>query len=171
NEAATMLGEHAAGTEKKFVEMMNGRARELQLDSAKFYNAHGLPAYTRHVFSSKLQNQMNAKDLYTLACYVVNKYPEIIDITHKERISVSSVEGFEYSGSSTNRLIFQLDGVDGLKTGTTNRAGACFVGTMLAVPGDENSRVIAVVLGAEDNMERYWKTGILLQFGIESYQK
>lgn len=171
NEAATMLGEHVAGSEKEFVKLMNERAKELGLNTSTFYNAHGLPVYTNHAFASKLQNKMSAKDLYTLTCEVVNEYPQIFDITKKATVSVKSANGFSYEGSSTNRLMFQLDGVDGLKTGTTNRAGACLVGTMLAVPGDENSRIIAVVLGAEDNMERYWKTGTLLQYGRECYLK
>lgn len=172
NEAATLLGEHVAGTETNFVARMNQRARQLGLHSAEFYNSHGLPVYTSHVFASKLQNRMTANDLYQLTAYVLGHYPEILKITSKESIVVNSTDGnFSYTGSTTNRLLFQMEDVDGLKTGTTNRSGACHVATMSLDPenGDPEQRFIAVVLGAEDNLERYWKSGILLEYAKETY--
>lgn len=172
NEAATLLGEHVAGTEAKFVALMNKRAKELDLGNAEFHNSHGLPVYTTHVFSSKLQNRMTANELYQLAAYVLDHYPEILDITSKETILVKTTdESFTYTGSSTNRLMFQMENIDGLKTGTTNRSGACLVATMSLDPenADPAQRFIAVVLGAEDNMERYWKAGILLEYAKETY--
>lgn len=168
NEAATMLGEHVAGTEEKFVELMNEKASELGLKTAKFYNAHGLPVYTQDILSSKLQNRMGAQDLLKLSVHVIDKFPEILDITNKQTVSVKSSDGYEYNGNTTNRLLFQIDGVDGLKTGTTNRAGACQIATMLSDPKNPKSdRFVAVVLGAEDNLERYWKTGMLLNYAKE----
>lgn len=167
NEAAAMLAEHVSATEADFVALMNQRAVDLGLHTAEFHNAHGLPVYTPDLLSAKRQNRMSARDLYKLSCYVLEKYPQILEITSKESVTAESAEGFSFTGNTTNRLMFQVANIDGLKTGTTNRAGACQVGTMKASEGSDTSQYIAVVLGAEDNLERYGKTGMLLQYADE----
>lgn len=168
NESATALAEHVAGSEAEFTKRMNARAKELGLTSADFYNPHGLPTYTADVLSAKRQNRMSAKDLFELSRYTINKYPDILEIAEKTSYTA---EQLKYTGENTNRLLFQMVGVDGLKTGTTNRAGCCLVGTMPVQNGDKTTRVIAVVLGAEDSMERAEKTGTLLQYAKEYYSK
>ena len=168
NESATALAEHLYGTEEKFTEQMNKRAKELGLSSAEFYNPHGLPVYTPDVLSSKKQNRMSARDLFELSRYVINKYPDILDITVKTELSAESLN---FTDENTNRLLFQMDGIDGLKTGTTNRAGCCLIATMPVKTGDSTTRIIAVILGAEDSTERAEKTGVLLQYGKEYYNK
>ncbi len=166
NEAATVLGEHYYGTEAKFVALMNARAKELGLTSAEFYNAHGLPTYTSDVLAVKQQNRMNIKELFDLTKYVMDKYPEVLDITSKTTIKVESLD---FEGENTNRLLFQMMGANGFKTGTTNRAGACLAATMPVKVGEETNNVIAIVLGAEDSKERGEKTGMLLQYAKQYY--
>ncbi len=168
NESATALAEHLYGTEAKFTAQMSKRAVELGLSSAEFYNPHGLPVYTPDVLSSKRQNRMSAKDLFELSRYVINKYPDILEITGQDQLAEGSLH---FTDENTNRLLFQMDEVDGLKTGTTNRAGCCLVATMPVQNGDTQTRVIAIVLGAEDSTERAEKTGVLLQYGREYYSQ
>lgn len=166
NESATALAEHLSGSEAAFTKLMNKKAKELNLNSAEFYNPHGLPLYTTGLFSAKLQNRMNAKDLFELSRYVINKYPDILDITNKTEVSVDSLK---FNDVNTNRLLFNLNGVDGLKTGTTNRAGCCIITTMPIQNGSKTERVIAIVLGAEDSAERAEKPAILLQYAKQYY--
>lgn len=166
NESATALSEHLSGSETEFTKLMNSKAKELKLDSAEFYNPHGLPLYTSNIFSAKLQNRMNAMDLFELCRYTVNKYPDILDITRKTSISVNSLN---FQGENTNRLLFNVDGVDGLKTGTTNRAGCCIITTMPVQHKNKTERVIAIVLGAEDSAERAQKPAVLLQYAKQYY--
>ncbi len=166
NESALALGEHLAGSEEAFVEMMNARAAELGLTSAEFYNSHGLPTYTKDVLASKVQNRMSAEDLFTLCNYVLGEYPELLDITKQRNIELPSLD---FTGENTNRVLFQMAGVDGLKTGTTNRAGTCLIATMPVQNGEETTRVIAIVLGAEDSKERGEKTAMLLEYAKQYY--
>lgn len=166
NESATALAEHLSGSEAAFTKLMNKKAKELNLDSAEFYNPHGLPLYTSNLFSAKLQNRMDAKDLFELSRYIINKYPDILDITSKTEISVASLN---FKDTNTNRLLFNMDGVDGLKTGTTNRAGCCIITTMPVQHGDKTERVVAIVLGAEDSAERAEKPAVLLQYAKQYY--
>nr|WP_315021010.1 serine hydrolase [uncultured Aminipila sp.] len=166
NESATALAEHLSGSEAAFTKLMNKKAKELKLDSAEFYNPHGLPLYTSNLFSAKLQNRMDAKDLFELSRYIINKYPDILEITSKTEITVDSLN---FNDVNTNRLLFNLNGVDGLKTGTTNRAGCCIITTMPIQKGDKTERVIAIVLGAEDSAERAEKPAILLQYAKQYY--
>lgn len=166
NESATALAECLSGSEAEFVKLMNSRAKELNLDSAEFYNPHGLPLFTSDLFAAKLQNRMNAKDLFELCRYTINKYPDVLDITSKKDINIKSLN---FSDENTNRLLFNLEDVDGLKTGTTNRAGCCLVTTMPIKNGEKSQRVIAIVLGAESSAERAEKPGVLLQYAKQYY--
>ena len=73
NEAAFILAEYIAGTEKEFAVMMNEMARLLDLDSAKFFNASGLPEYSDSLMASVRQNSMSVNDLFRLTCAVLQK--------------------------------------------------------------------------------------------------
>ncbi len=168
NECATALAEHLSGTETKFVSLMNQRAKQLNLKNAEFYNSHGLPAFTEDVFIAKRQNSMTAKELFELARYVINKYPEILEITSMKE---GTIKSFGYTDTNTNRLLFNTSDVDGLKTGSTNRAGACLVATAEIQHGDKTERVLTVVLGAELSAECAEKSSVLLQYAKQYYQK
>ncbi|MFV0517994.1 MAG: D-alanyl-D-alanine carboxypeptidase family protein [Aminipila sp.] len=168
NECATALAEYVAGSEAKFVELMNKKANELGLTSAEFYNPHGLPAFTEDVFTAKCQNRMNAKDLFALARYVINKYPEVLETVSKTEVNLESLK---FSALNTNRLLFNTSDVDGLKTGSTNRAGACLIATTEVKNGDKTERVISVILGAELTAECAEKSSVLLQYAKQFYEK
>lgn len=168
NEAALALAENVSGSSEAFVKQMNAKAKSLGMTTAKYYNPHGLPTYTSDTLTAKRQNQMCAKDLFILSRYVINKYPEILDITSQKEVSVPTLN---YSGTSTNRLLYNMasDGVEGLKTGSTNRAGSCLVAVMPVKVGSSTQKVIAIVMGAEDTAEQAEKTGVLLKYAKQYY--
>lgn len=166
NEAALALAEHVAGSEAAFVKMMNARAKKLGLTTATFYNPHGLPNYTASAVTSKRQNSMSAMDLFTLASYVVNKYPQITEITSKKAIDLQSLD---FQTSNTNPLLYNMEGVMGLKTGTTNRAGCCLVSAIPMKVGSKTQMIIAVELGAETSAERGEKSAVLLKYAQSYY--
>lgn len=166
NEAALALAEHVAGSEAAFVKQMNARAKKLGLTSATFYNPHGLPNYTASAVTSKRQNSMSAGDLFTLSSYVINKYPQIVDITSKKSIDLKSLD---YKTSNTNPLLYNMEGVVGLKTGTTNRAGCCLVSAIPVKVGNKTQMIIAVELGAESSAERGEKSAVLLKYAQNYY--
>ena len=166
NESALALAEYAYGSEEAFVEAMNRRAAELHLNSAEFYNPHGLPVYSRSSVQTKLQNRMNALDLFALSCYVINKYPDITQITSKQYVTMPTLE---YTTANSNPLVFNMQEVSGLKTGSTNRAGYCLAASMPVSVNGEIHNFILILLGSETGSERGQQAEMLLRYVKEVY--
>src|SRR5690606_10372414 len=127
NDIAVALAEHLGGTETKFAALMTLRAHELGMTSTRFVNASGLPD-TRQVST--------ARDLAVLSRSIMRDYPQYY--------SYFGVKQFTYGGvtmNNHNRLLRQMPGVDGLKTGFTNASGF----NLAASAVRDGRRLIAVV--------------------------
>ena len=168
NESAVAIAEMLAGSEEAFVARMNQRARELGLSSAEFYSCNGLPVYTDSAVPAKIQNRMSAYDLFRLSAYVLKMFPEIKDITSKTFVSMPSLS---YTTANSNPLLFNMPGVTGLKTGSTNRAGYCLSVSMPVTVGGETHEIILCLLGAETAADRGSQAEILLRFARNYYQR
>lgn len=165
NDAAVAIAELVGGTEENFVKMMNEKAQSLNLTTARFINANGLP--TDNVETD--QNYMSVRDLFTLVRYILTNYPQITEVTKKTELFVPNSG---YVKLATNPLLGVLEGVDGLKTGYTDKAGICLVST-LPVSGtkgqDEDYRLISIVMGAETHEDRIQKSSALLTYGRDNF--
>lgn len=161
NNAAVSLAEAVAGSEEAFTSQMNQQAREMGLsDSTHFVNATGLSN------SENEESEMTARDVSKLAVQLIQKYPEILEIT-----KLTSYQ-LQYDGAvvkSTNRMLDESNsalwfaGVDGLKTGFTDRAGYCFTGTI----EQDGKRFISVVMGTEETDARFIETKKLFSYGLD----
>lgn len=169
NECATALAEAVGGTEAKFVKMMNQRAAKLGMKSAKFYNPHGLPNYDASAVTAKRQNSMTAADMFTLVSYLLNNYEEeLTAFTSKTSIEIPTVGEGAKANCTYATLIYNM-GVTGLKTGTTNRSGACIVTVIPVNNNGKTQNLVSVIFGAENNQERYEKSMMLLKYGQQYY--
>lgn len=166
NECALCLAEGIAGSEEAFVERMNGKARELGLSQAVFYNSNGLPVYTEDPIPAKLQNRMSAEDMFRMVSYLLRVYPQVKDVTSLKEAVIGSVG---YTAKNTNPLLYNLPGVTGLKTGTTNKAGACLVTSLSADDGFMEHDLVVVVLGTEDSVERGRVSGLLAKYALQAF--
>ena len=166
NECALCLAEAIAGSEEAFVEMMNQKARDLGLSQTIFYNSNGLPSYTEDFVPAKRQNSMSAEDMFRLVSYLLKVYPQITDITSLEEATIESV-GVEVR--NTNPLLCNLPEVTDLKTGTTNKAGACLVTSLTADDGNQKHDLVVVVLGTEDSIERGRVSGLLARYALNAF--
>ncbi|WP_069997610.1 D-alanyl-D-alanine carboxypeptidase family protein [Cellulosilyticum sp. I15G10I2] len=159
NDAAVAMGEYIAGSEEKFVEMMNRRAKELGMNQTVFKNACGL--HTEGHVST-------AYDIALMSRELMKKYPELSKvltiwmdtIIHKTRRGES-----EFGLSNTNKMIKWYKGITGLKTGYTPEAKHCVSAT--ATRGGMG--LIAVVMGAADGKTRFQEAGQLLDYGFANY--
>lgn len=133
NDAAACLGRIVGGSEKNFASEMNRRANELGLNAAHFINASGLPKE-----DNGIQNEMSARDVAKLARYIIKNYPEILELTSKDGITIND----EFKPNS-NPLIGNIPEVDGLKPGMTEKAGYSLVWTFKC----NGKRFIGVNLG------------------------
>ena len=166
NDATYALAKHVAGTEWKFAEMMNEKAKEIGLKNAVFYNSTGLPIYPQDI-----QNQMTTRELFQLSDYILEYYPDILEISRLKAVSVASRDFFQWN---SNPLIPKISEVDGLKTGFTNRAGYCHVSTFKeeAKKGERDDlRLIGIVMGAEDLDTRNKMSEFLVRYGLNNYSK
>lgn len=166
NESALALAEYAAGSEEVFIARMNERADELGLFSARFYTPHGLPSYSGGGLPGKRQNSMSAADLFRLSAYVLEHFPELTEMTEKQFIRL---EKLRFTTANSNPLVFNMPGVNGLKTGSTNRAGYCLVATLPVTVGEETHTIAAIVLGAETAEVRGQCAEILLRYARNYY--
>ncbi|MDE5933330.1 MAG: D-alanyl-D-alanine carboxypeptidase [Lachnospiraceae bacterium] len=166
NECALCLAEAIAGSEEAFVQMMNQKAQEIGLSQAVFFNSNGLPSFTEDPVPAKRQNSMSAEDMFRLVSYLLKVYPQITDITSLEEATIESL-GIEVR--NTNPLLSNLPEVTGLKTGTTNKAGACLVTSLTADDGTMKHDLIVVVLGTEDSIERGRVSGLLARYALNTF--
>ncbi len=166
NECALCLAESIAGSEEAFVEMMNQKAQELGLSQTIFYNSNGLPSYTEDFVPAKRQNSMSAEDMFRLVSYLLKVYPQITDITSLEK---ATLESLDLEVSNTNPLLRNLPEVTGLKTGTTNKAGACLVTSLTADNGTGEHDLVVIVLGTEDSIERGRVSGLLARYALNAF--
>lgn len=166
NECALCLAESVAGSEEAFVQMMNQKAQELGLSQAIFFNSNGLPFYREDFIPVKRQNSMSAEDMFRLVSHLLKVYPQIKDITSMEEATLGSLD---FEVKNTNPLLRNLPQVTGLKTGTTNRAGACLVTSLTAYDETAGHDLVVIVLGTEDSIERGRVSGLLARFALQTF--
>ena len=169
NECALALAEHLCGNEAAFVERMNAKAKELELsENTRFYNSNGLPVYEDDVLNAKLQNHTTAEDMFKLAGYILEKYPEIKDITTIKKCKLVSFGNVEIS--STNQLLYNLDNCVGLKTGTTDKAQSCLVSACEVTDLDGSTHyLVAVVYGAENYQTQGYVSMVLQKLALQKF--
>ena len=150
NDAAVVLAERSAGTVEAFVARMNARAAKLGMSRTRFASPNGLsPANgDRNAFDVS-----TAADLAKLAREVV-RHPAVFRYTSKAYCTVVNGDGARVTLKSHNFFLsdksLHVPGLDGLKTGYTDKAGSSIV--LTAKRGDR--RAIAVVLGSSSRKAR-----------------
>ena len=155
NDATVALAEYIAGSEEKFVELMNKKAKELGLKNTVFKNSTGL---------DEKGHYSTAYDMAIIAKELVIKYPEIFRFSSVYEDYLRENTDNKFWLVNTNKLVRFYDGADGLKTGHTDDAGYC-----LAVTAKRNGlRLITIVLGESDNNVRNSEAMNLLDYGFNS---
>ncbi|MBI5195012.1 MAG: D-alanyl-D-alanine carboxypeptidase [Nitrospirae bacterium] len=134
NDAATALAEAAAGSELKFVKLMNQKALEIGAANTKYINANGLPGKGQY---------STVSDLAKIMQYAI-RIPVIKEILTTKVREISTEGGRKIFVRNTNRLLWADDDFQGGKTGFTRTARHCFVGAS----NKENKEIIISVLGA-----------------------
>ena len=156
NDSCVALAERVAGSESAFVDRMNTRARELGAENTLFANCTGLP---------KEPQYSCAKDVSLMLREMLRheKYYEFSKVWLED---FAHPDGRTTQITNTNKLVRSYNGCDGGKTGFTNEAGFCLAAT--AKRGD--TRLISVVIGAENSKERFGAVSKMLDFGFANYE-
>lgn len=155
NAATIAIAESIAGSETEFIKLMNKKAKELGLKDYKFVNSSGLnnkDLKGMHPKGTKAEeeNMMSARSTAKLAAHLVQDFPEVIKTASTPKKIFREGTEDELPMENWNfmlpSLVYGYEGVDGLKTGTTDFAGFCFTGTAER----DGMRVITVVMNAVD---------------------
>ena len=148
NDAAVALAIYCGGTVEGFAELMNDKARSLGLRNTHFVNPNGLDAPGHY---------STARDLAILAAYAMEN-PVFYKTVSAKNIRI----GARYL-TNHNKLLWQVEGADGVKTGYTKAAGRILVSS--ATRNDR--RIIAVTINDGDD----WKDhAVMLNNGFSRYR-
>ncbi len=154
NNACVAVAEYMGGGDpSKFVAQMNDKARKIGMSSSRFRNPSGLP--DRAQLST-------ARDIAKLSMNYLRTFPESLQI--------HSMTTHTFHGSThrnANSLLKTYKGADGLKTGFVCEAGY----NITATAKRGNTRLLAVVLGAQNSAVRQRETAKLLDFGFKRVER
>ncbi|UAL49411.1 D-alanyl-D-alanine carboxypeptidase [Sutcliffiella horikoshii] len=186
NGATIALAEAIAGSETKFVEMMNAKAEEIGLENYNFVNSTGLnnedlavggvPMHPEGTDANE-ETTLSAKDTARLAHRLLTDYPEILDTASIPFKVFREGTPDAIDMPNWNKMLFteelkvQFEGIDGLKTGSTDAAGFNFTGTAER----DGMRVISVVMnttndeGVSTEISRFIETKKLMTHAFGSY--
>ncbi len=136
NDVASAIGENIAGSEERFAEMMTAKARSLGMSRTHYANASGLP---------DPDQLTTARDLTILARAIQDRFPRYY--------RYFQTRSFAFRGrviGNHNRLLGNVEGVDGIKTGYTRDSGF----NLMTAAKSDGHQIVAIVLGGKSGAGR-----------------
>ena len=156
NDGIVAMAEYIGGSEENFVKMMNEKASELSLIHTHFVNSTGLDENNHY---------SSAYDLAIIASELM-KHSDVFKYTTLYEDYLRKDTNNKFWLVNTNKLLKSYKGVDGLKTGMTDKAGYC----MAVTAKRGNMRILAIVLGEKEGKVRNQETMDLLDYGFNNYE-
>lgn len=150
NDAAIAVAEHIGGTVEGFADMMNRKAKSIGAADSNFVTPHGLDRDNQY---------STAYDVAIITRCALNN-PIFREIVSTKNTNISG-----YSLYNTNELLGTFQGVDGVKTGYTGKAGRCLVTTVCR----DGMRLITVVLGSPTRTARANASRALIDYVYENF--
>lgn len=147
NDAAVALAIYCGGTVEGFAELMNDKARILGMTQSHFENPHGLDSP---------EHYSTARDMAILAAYAME------NPIFAKTVSTKNVTVGQRCLQNHNKLLWRVEGADGVKTGYTKAAGRILVSSAVR----EGRRIVAVTIHAPDDWNDH---AALLEEGFRRY--
>lgn len=152
NDCAIAIAEHIGGSVEGFLKMMNTKAFDLGAYNTHFSTPHGLDADGHFTTAYELA-------LITRYAFANNEFLKIVST---KEVKLNGANGTK-TYHNINRLLWMLEGADGVKTGYTGKAGRCLVSSA----SRNGKRVICVVLNSPSRWEDSKK---LIEYGFNNYK-
>ncbi|KRL00889.1 serine hydrolase [Liquorilactobacillus capillatus] len=179
NGAVMTLANAVAGSQSAFVDKMQQLLKSWNINDAELYTVSGLG--NDEIGSgkypdapAKAENKLSAKDMALVSQKLLQDYPEVLKTTSITRMkfnngtSETEMENWNWMLKGLAKAYSDLP-VDGLKTGTSDSAGANFVGTV----NKDGKRIITVVLGAkhagDGDTSRFEQTQKLMSYVYNNF--
>lgn len=143
NDIASLIAETIAGSEEKFVDLMNERAQSFKMNDTIFYNSTGLPEYKKNIST--------AHDIAIMAHNIMYLHPD--------KINLFGMPTWNWKGTiyhNSNHLMGYCPGMDFCKTGYIHDSGFNIVASVKI----NDCRYLCVLTGCRSSLER---DGILTQ--------
>ncbi|ATX79891.1 D-alanyl-D-alanine carboxypeptidase (penicillin-binding protein 5/6) [Mariprofundus aestuarium] len=151
NDACIALAEHIDGSEGAFAQRMNAKAKQLGLENSHFANATGFPQEGHY---------SSAMDMAKLGAALWRDFPDMYELFGEKSYTFDG-----RTQPNRNRLLWSYPDADGIKTGHTEEAGYCLVGS-----AEKNTtRFVASVFGASSDRSRAQQTKALLTFSFRNF--
>lgn len=147
NDAAVALAIYCGGTVEGFAELMNDKAQRLGLSGTHFENPNGLDSPGHY---------STARDLAVLASYAME------NPIFAKTVSTKTVSAGDRTLRNHNKLLWRIEGADGVKTGYTKAAGRILVSSAVR----QGRRLVAVTINAPDDWDDH---AHLLEDGFSDY--
>jgi len=156
NDSCVAMAEHISGSVEGFVDLMNQKAKSLDMNDTVFVNCTGLPAPGQFSTAQDVAKMFNAL------------------IKHEDYFKYTKIwmDDFVHPGgritglTNTNKLIRQYNGCDAGKTGYTSEAMHCLSSTAIR----NDMRLVSVIIGGPDSKTRFEESKKLFNFGFANYQ-
>lgn len=155
NDASVAVAEYISGTHEAFVDLMNQKAGELGMKNTHFVNCNGL---------HDPQHYSTAYDFALLAKEALN-YPLLLQMCSIKHYRIRTETNRPFQYDNKNKLLWFYPGTDGFKTGWTEKAQYCFVGTCQR----DGFRLISVVMGVPVPRGHFAETKILYNYGFSQF--
>ena len=147
NDAAVALAIYCGGTVEGFVQMMNEKAYRLGLNGTHFENPNGLDSPNHY---------STAADLAALAAYAME------NPIFRQTVSTKTVRVGNRTLQNHNKILWRVEGADGVKTGYTKAAGRILVSTAIR----QGRRLICVTINDGNDWQDHQT---LLEDGFSGY--
>ncbi|MDT2850091.1 serine hydrolase [Vagococcus carniphilus] len=170
NSLTSALAELISGSEIKFVDRMYKQLDDWNIKDGYLVSASGLgnEDMGKEIYpgSKKTdENLLSARSMAIVAREIITDFPEVLEIASSPSRTISDGTTIWNSNEMLPDFDYYTEGVDGLKTGTTPLAGACFVGT--AKRGDQ--RIITVVMDVDPEYSRFQETANLMNYVYDNW--
>ena len=152
NDACVVLAEGLSGSEDDFARAMTKFGKEIGLTDSTFKNSTGWP---------DPEHRMTARDLATLSRHIIETYPNYYKLYSEREFTWSKIKQ-----ENRNRLLWENNGVDGLKTGHTEESGYGLVSSAVR----NGRRLILVVNGLPSEQARVDESRRLLEVGFREFE-
>ena len=153
NDAAIVIGTYIGGSEEKFVEMMNKKAKDIGMINTVYHNCHGLDEVTK--------NYSTAYDMAVLSSYA-NNLDVYREISGTKKWTTST-ENKSYVWHNRNKLLSLYEFATGGKTGYTPSAGR----TLVTTASKDNLNLTAVTL---NDPNEYISHEDMYEYGFNTYK-
>ncbi|MFD2112361.1 D-alanyl-D-alanine carboxypeptidase family protein [Thiorhodococcus fuscus] len=152
NDASVALAEHVSGTTESFAKLMNANAKRLGMTNSHFTNPNGLPDPDLHT---------TARDLATVTIALIREFPQYYPWYGTSEFTYNDI-----TQPNRNPLLKRDPSADGVKTGHTNAAGYCLVGSAKR----DDMRLVSVVMGTASPNARAQASLALLNYGFRYFE-